>query len=182
MKDPQKQYSSLKRSKVWNKNPNAPKPKPMRKIAIKKWLRYERDRGWVWVVFGDWLEDHEHWSISDGEVPCPKCGRSVLMKEIALDHIGNRDSFPHLAKNPHNWQPICVSCNEQKFEDDHSENLIRRNIDYRGEKLKLYMELRIASDWDEVGPDAFYPDENCGVWKKTQSGLTVITRAERQAM
>lgn len=173
MRDPQKQYSTLKPSKVWSNNPK--EPKPMRKIALKKWIRYERDRGWVRLVYADWLEI-ETWSTPDGEVPCPKCGRSFLMKEIALDHIGNRDAFPGLSKNPHNWQPLCKSCNEQKFEHDHGENLSQRNIDYRGHSLMLYMDLRVRSDWDEVGEGAFYPDVNCGVWIKTKSGLTVKGR------
>lgn len=169
MRDDRAHNSTLKRSKVWSRHPK--KPKPMRKIAKKKWDRYERDRGWVWLVFRDWLR-LEDWPTPEGPVPCPKCGREVPMEDIDLDHIKHREKFPELIKNPHNFQPICKSDNKQKYYDDHGEDPGKRDLDYRSESLKAYMELRILSDWDEVGPGAFYPDEKCGVWTKTASGLT----------
>ena len=145
----------------------------MRKIAIKKWLTYERDRGWVWVVYGDFLEAEEWRGFP--EVPCPLCGRSVLMKEIAMDHIENRHDFPAEINNPHNWQPLCKLCNDRKFDLDHGEDKKRRNLDHRGHRLALHMELRIMSDWNE-GLGRYTPDENCGVWEKGKVGLVVKTK------
>ena len=161
MRDDRAHNSTLKRSKVWNKNPK--KPKPMRKIAKKKWDRYERDRSWVWLVYRDWLR-LENWPTPGGDVPCPKCGRVMPMKDIDLDHIKNRGRFPEHANNPHNFQPLCKSCNKQKYYDDNGDNPLKKCVDHRGDSLKAYMELRIMSDWDEVGKGAFYPDKNSGVW------------------
>lgn len=163
-----RRFSTLKRG-VWANNP---KPRTaLRPIAKKKWEWYERARGWVWLVYADYLEFEEGWR-NRIEVLCPKCGRTVLMTDIAADHIENRHDFPQKAKDPRNLQPLCDSCNEVKFEDDHGEDRKRRNTDYRGHKLQLYMHIRVSSDWDEVGLDSFYPDENSGVWiQSKRSGL-----------
>lgn len=162
--------STLKKSKVWNKDPKKKKQNGLRPIAKKKWDRYQRDRSWVRAVFADWLR-LENWPTPETEVPCPKCGRSVLMSEIDLEHIRHREKFPELSKNPHNWQPMDGSCNEQKYYDDHGEDPDKRNVDYRSKSLVAYMEIRIAADWDQFGPNAFYPDDKSGAWNKTSKGL-----------
>lgn len=165
--------SSLNVGKGWGKRKfkgfdRTKKQKRMRPIAKKKWVRYERDRGWVLCVYRDWLIT-QNWTDTE-LMPCPKCGRSFSLSQFVLEHIKHREKFPELIWNPHNWQPLCKSCNEKKYHDDHGEVLERRDVDYRGDSLKLYMELKAQSDWDEMGLGSFYPDEKSGAWRKIVSG------------
>lgn len=174
MRDPSYGYNSTLRRGKGFKDPK--ERKGLRPIAKAKWDNYKRDRGWVWLVYGDWLEI-ENWTEFP-EAPCPKCGRSMPMSDIALDHIKNRHDFPALVKNPTNWQPLCQPCNMNKFKDDHAERKALRNRDHRGHSLILFMEVRARSDWDQVG-NAFYPDEKSGVWERRKSGLVVKTRGDQ---
>ncbi len=179
MKDePRKAWnSSLNQSKTWSRHPkkkvwsNNPKPpKAMRPIAKKKWDRYSRDRSWTLAVYVDYLR-MESFSVIDNFVFCPRCGREKELKEMAMDHIDNRNDFPERTEDPHNFQPLCREpCNRKKFHEDHGEDKSKRNLDHRGEKLRAYMEIRILSDWTFLGKIS-YPDELSGAWEKTSKGL-----------
>lgn len=160
--------STLRKSKKWSNKPK--KPKAMRPIAKKKWDRYQRDRSWTLAVCADYLELQD-FSTSGGFVLCPRCGREKLLKEMAMDHIWNRNDYPERKDNPHNFQPLCREpCNRQKFDEDHGEDESKQNTDHRGEKLRVYMEIRIASDWNFLGELA-YPDEKSSAWERTSKGL-----------
>lgn len=151
----------MKRSGKWSNKPK--KTKRMRQIAPKKLDVYKRDMGWVYVVYGDYQAMKSPDGAPREFFKCPRCAKFYPIEFMAMDHIKNRGKYPELTNNPHNWQPLCVPCNRQKYYQDNGDDPAMKCIDYRPEELIAYMELRIKSDWDEI-LGKFYPDEKSGAW------------------
>ncbi len=65
---------------------------------------------WLKKVYADYLRTVA-WPTAEGPVPCMATGKTLSYRDLVMDHMRNRESFPELKHDPMNWAIVSRTYN-----------------------------------------------------------------------